>query len=397
MIAITDVGDAPYQTVRSVLLRVENPQQLVSIMLPLAPPAFYHADCHLQRKIELASPQICGLDGEIWLEFIKRDVPNWDKKPYEPENPKKWYKAYKKLVMDSQKEVETDAAELKATLDRIKQDQALHKAQQVELRGVKVPEGMKNNGPVISLSTMPRFYDKGTNPPPGERQRRKDGDAKVFVSNKGKLDQFRKEAKAMGHFQKPAGRPGIFAPRDMKLRPASTNRTITAAPRILVEEHRKAAAPTALDPSIKPAVIFAPKRKRVEHDEASQPRSLTNEEREKRLKRFTNPSSVSESTPNQEASTLPVSDSETSPSYRKANVPSSTAPKLATSPVLTVQAAPSLSSPLKRKDRASTALGHGVPRAGTSSPSNGSSRPAMLLKKKAPVDVFMPAKRRKIA
>lgn len=374
--SITDVGDASYQIVRSVLLRIENPQQL--------------------RKIELASPQICGQDGEIWLEFIKRDVPNWDKKPYEPENPKKWYKAYKKLVMDSQKEVEDDAAELKATMDRIKQDQALHKAQQVELRGVKVPEGMKSNGPVISLSTMPRFYDKGTNPPPGERQRKKDGDTKVFVSTKGKLDQFRKEAKAMGHFQKPAGRPGIFAPRDMKLRPAPTNRTITAAPRILVEEHRKAAAPIALDPSVKPAIIFAPKRKRVEHEETSLPGVLTNEEREKRLKAFTNPSSVRKPTPNQEASTPPVSNSVTSPPHHRAKGTSPAAPKLATSPVPKIHP-PGVSSPLKRKDRDSPAPGHGVPRVNTSSPGNGGLRPANHLKKKAPVDVFMPAKRRKIA
>lgn len=299
--------------------------------------------------------------------------------------------------MDSQKEVEDDAAELKATLDRIKHDQSLHKAQQVELRGVKVPEGMKSNGPVISLSTMPTFYDKGTNPPPGERQRKKDGDAKVFVSNKGKLDRFRKEARAMSHFQKPARRPGIWAPSDMKLRPASINRTIITAPRILIEQHRKAAVPTAFDPSVKPALIFAPKRKRVEHDEKPQPGVLTNEEREKRLRAFTNPSRNSNSTPTQEASTQPLSESATSPPLRIAKIPSPTAPKLATSPVSKFGVTPSISSPLKPKDRASPAPGHGVPRANTSSPSNGGTRPAIHLKKKAATDVFMPAKRRKIA
>ncbi len=339
----------------------------------------------------MASPQICGQDGEIWLEFIKRDVPNWDKKPCEPENPKKWYKAYKKLVLDSQKEVEDDAAELKATLDRIKQDQALHKAQQVELKGVKVPEGMKSNGPVISLSTMPRFYDKGTNPPPGERQRKKDPDAKVVVSYKGKLDKFRREAKAMGHFQKSAGRPGIFAPIPLKTRTAPTSRTITTAPRILIEEHRKAAVPARIDPSVKPATVFAPKRKRVEHDEATRAGLLTNEEREKRLKAFTNPSSASKFTPTQEKSTPPVSNSPTSLPHREQKMLLPIAPKLATSPLSKVQATPVLSSSLKRKDRASPSPSHGVPRANTSSPSNGGPR----LIKKTPVDVFMPAKRRK--
>ena len=302
--------------------------------------------------------------------------------------------------MDSQKEVEDDAAELKATLDRIKQDQALHKAQQVELKGVEVPEGLKSNGPVISLSRMPRFYDRGTNPPPGERQqRKKDGEPKepkVFVSSKGKLDQFRKEAKAMAHFQKPAGRPGIFAPSKSGLRPVTTNRTITAAPRILVEEHRKAASPAVLDPSLKPPVVFAPKRKRVEHDKASRPNILTNEEREKRLKAFTNPSSDSKSTPDKATSTPPVPNSSISPPLRNVATPSPVAPKLATSPVLKMEATPSFYSPLKREDRASPAPGHGVQRANTSSPSNGATR-TMPMKKKAPVDVFMPAKRRKIS
>ena len=283
------------------------------------------------------------------------------------------------LEMDSQKEVENDAAELKATLDRIKEDQAQHKAQQVELRGVKVPEGMKSNGPVISLATMPRFYDRGTNPPPGERKRKKDADAKVFVNRKGKLDPFRKQAKAMGHFQKPAGRPGIFAPRDMKSRPVPTSRTITTAPRILIEEHRKAAAPTPLDPSVKPAIIFSPKRKRVEHDETATPGVLTNEEREKRLKAFTNPSSACKSTPTQQTSTPLMSNTTKSP--RKAKDFPPTAPQLAPSPVPKVQATPSVSAPIKREDRASPAPG----------------RPAMHLMKKAPVDVFMPAKRRKVS
>ena len=293
--------------------------------------------------------------------------------------------------MDSQKEVEDDAAYLKATLDKIKQDQAQHKAQQVELKGVKVPESMKSNGPLISLSTMPRFYDRGTNPPPGERQRKKekDPDPKPIVSSKGKLDQFRKQAKAMGHFQKPAGRPGIWAPKDMMSRPATKTRTIITAPRVLIEEHRKAAAPSVLDPSAKPSIVFSPKRKRVEHDEISQPGVMTNEEREKRLKAFTNPSSVSKITPKQELSTSPVSDSQTLPSQRKVEIPSATGPEFAKPPVPKIEATANLSPPPKRKDRTSPPSGHGIPRA------NGSS-PAMRLKTRAPADIFMPAKRRKI-
>ena len=310
--------------------------------------------------------------------------------------------------MDSQKEVENDAAELKATLDRIKHDQALHKAQQVELKGVKVPEGMKSKGPTISLSTMPKLYEKPSYPPPNPNPRKRnltrkrdpddtmDPDAKVFVGNKGKLDQFRKEAKAMGHF-KPAARTGVWTAKDMMLRRVTTNRPVITAPRILIEEHRKAAVPTVLDPSVKPAVIFTPKKKRVRPDETAQPVGLTTEDREQRLKAFTNPSSANKATSNLGASTSPKTNSATSPSDQKAEASSPTASKLAILPASNVQATPRLSPPLKRKDGASPPLGHAVPRANTSSPSNGGVRPPMIMKKKAPVDVFMPAKRRKIA
>ena len=306
--------------------------------------------------------------------------------------------------MDSQKEVEDDAAELKATLDRIKQDQALHKAQQVELKGVKVPEGMKSNGPTISLSTMPKFHDKVTTypPPQGFIKKKSTGDpgakeakeAKVIVTTKGKLDRFRKEARAMGHF-KPAKRRGIWSPEDTRLRPAIIS-TITAAPQKFIDEHRKAASPAVIDPSVKPAIIFAPKRKRVEHNETPQTRVMTNEERENRLRAFTNPSSASKSNPNQEATTQPAPISATSPS-RKTMFSSPTASELAKLPVPKVQASPDPSSPLKRKDRVSPTPGPRISRANTSSPSNGGVRPAIPLKKKAPVDCFMPAKRRKIS
>ena len=310
--------------------------------------------------------------------------------------------------MDSQKEVEYDAAELKATLDRIKHDQALHKAQQVELKGVKVPEGMKSKGPTISLSTMPKLYEKPSYPPPNPNPRKRnptrkgdpddtmDPDAKVFVSNKGKLDQFRKEAKAMGHF-KPAARTGIWTAKDMMLRSVTTKRPVITAPRILIEEHRKAAVPAVLDPSVKPAVIFTPKKKRVRPDETTQPVGLTTEEREQRLKAFTNPSSANKITSSLGASTSPKTNSATSLLDQKAEASTPTASKFAILPASNVQATHRLSPPLKRKDGASTPLGHAVPRANTSSPSNGGIRPPMIMKKKAPVDVFMPAKRRKIA
>ena len=311
--------------------------------------------------------------------------------------------------MDSQKEVEDDAAELKATMDQIKHDQALHKAQQVELYGVKVPEGMKSKGPTISLSTMPKLYEKPSYPPPNPNPRKRtqtrkrdsdddtmDPDAKGFVSSKGKLDRFRKEAKAMARF-KPAARPWIWTAKDMTSRRATTNRPVVTAPRLLIEDHRKAAVPAVLDPSVKPAVIFTPKKKRVRVDETTQPEGLTIKEREQRLKAFTNPSDANKAISSRGALTSPKANSATSHPHQKADASKPTASELAISPASNAQATPRPSSPLKRKGGASPPLGLAVPRANTSSPRNGGFRPPMTIKKKAPVDVFMPAKRRKIA
>lgn len=348
----------------------------------------FETNLNAQRKVEIASPQICGPDGEIWLEFIKRDVPGWEKKDYEPRNPKKWYKAYRQLRLESQREIERDAEELKATMDRIKEDQAKHKAEQVELNIVKVPEGMKSNGRIIKLSRTPRFYDKGVNPPPGERQRQKADAGRTTLNNKGKLFQIRKEAKAMGHFQKNLGRPGIDTPRDTRLQPATVKRTPVTAPRGLIEEHRKPAAPIPIDPSVRVLPIFAPKRKRVEYEDAPESKGLSAEEKEKRLKVFTNPSSINKSLQTAKEPTTPTSYSPTSTALPTTNM---TEPTFSSSPMPKIKVTSSSSPPAK-----SIAPVLQIPRPKTSSPINGAARPPMQLKKKAPVDVFMPSKRRRI-
>lgn len=99
---ITSVGDVPYKLARPILYKIENPLQL--------------------RQVEEDSPQILGADAELWLNFIKRDVPNWRSKPHEPEDPAKWYKVYAKLVRDNEKETQAQAELLKAAFS--KQDEA---------------------------------------------------------------------------------------------------------------------------------------------------------------------------------------------------------------------------------------------------------------------------------
>jgi elongin-A len=99
---LNDIGDLPYDFMRSILLRIESPVQL--------------------RELEKTCPQVLGLDGEIWLKLIKRDVSGWDKKVdrftrYEidentgnevevigPRKPEDWFRVYKTLKRQADEE-----------------------------------------------------------------------------------------------------------------------------------------------------------------------------------------------------------------------------------------------------------------------------------------------------
>ncbi|OCK81513.1 hypothetical protein K432DRAFT_381265 [Lepidopterella palustris CBS 459.81] len=99
---LTDVGDLPYEFLRPILLKVENPTQL--------------------REIEVNSPQIAGEDGEIWLRYIKRDFQNWDKKPHQPKEPTSWWKVYRFLKNEAEKEKKEQEDKLKESLRALQAD-----------------------------------------------------------------------------------------------------------------------------------------------------------------------------------------------------------------------------------------------------------------------------------
>ena len=263
--SITDIGDAEYSVVRPILLKLQNPKQLY--------------------QLEQNCPQIIGADAEIWREFCKRDIPDYEKNPQEPANPKSWYKCYQKLYKAGQKEIDADAALLKATMDDIKSKQAQKKAQQVELRGVKVPSGLKKDIPTIALPKGSSVYRGMGHAREYNREFVDKGPPKPVST----LAKIRRETAAQSHFTAAKQlQRGIITPRDAKT-PAMKS-TVKAAPRYLIEEHQKAKIPEPIDPTVQKSPVFNPKKRRIEHVELAETASSSRESREKRLRALTNPS-----------------------------------------------------------------------------------------------------------
>lgn len=68
-----------------------------------------------QRAIELQSPHIMEEDRELWIEFIKRDIPQWERFEL-PEKSNCWYDIYRDLLEQVQREVEEDAIDRKSVV-----------------------------------------------------------------------------------------------------------------------------------------------------------------------------------------------------------------------------------------------------------------------------------------
>ncbi|OPB41932.1 hypothetical protein A0O28_0030490 [Trichoderma guizhouense] len=100
---IDNIGFLSYETVREILIKLDNPAQL--------------------RQIELNSPQIEGQTAEIWLKFIERDFPLESKtKAYQPRDPKKWYKVWEKYKNEHDTALQESENKLKSALAGLRQD-----------------------------------------------------------------------------------------------------------------------------------------------------------------------------------------------------------------------------------------------------------------------------------
>ncbi|KAJ5605970.1 hypothetical protein N7510_008751 [Penicillium lagena] len=100
---LRDLGDLPYALVRPILLKVDNPEQL--------------------HCIEQQSPQVANDTEELWLEFIKRDIPQWETYAL-PQHSDHWYEIYCDLREQAQRAVDEDAEKMKLALDGLNSQKA---------------------------------------------------------------------------------------------------------------------------------------------------------------------------------------------------------------------------------------------------------------------------------
>jgi len=63
------------------------------------------------------------------MNFIKRDIPDWQQKRHQPNDPKNWWKVYRKLKEEAQMDSVADEAMLKAALTSIKNEKELNTTQ----------------------------------------------------------------------------------------------------------------------------------------------------------------------------------------------------------------------------------------------------------------------------
>ncbi|KAH7400354.1 putative Elongin-A, partial [Cadophora sp. MPI-SDFR-AT-0126] len=224
--SLIDVGSFEYWQIRTVLQRVESPEQL--------------------HQIELNSPQLLGEDAELWQSFISRHIPNWRTKNYRPKNPKKWYEVYCKYKKEQQEEIARDEEILRNSMMGLKAARETNVSKIVDLKMLpklpKDPRMIANNGGVPIKKGFKKETPSTLNWTSGSKTKMTDGKSVLVrarreakeISQMGKLakpthrlsgplGQVRKAPEGMVKEYKTAAQPAIKILSKRKPHPASSN------------------------------------------------------------------------------------------------------------------------------------------------------------------------------
>ncbi|GFF32305.1 elongin-A [Aspergillus udagawae] len=274
---LNDIGNVPYSLARPFLLKIESPEKL--------------------RSLELLSPHIMEDDAELWLDFIKRDIPRWDEYDL-PEQPDCWYDIYCDLQQRVQKAVEEDAEKLKMALDGINSERAKHSAKFVtDRRIIPLPRERPTAKQRYASfdrkmgGLTPRFASprggQGSSDPLG---------APVWSYERPQLP--RPEKKKSNIFNLPKRNPVLAVPTKQLNNRASQ---VKQAPLSLIEEHRRPPDPVVPRRNGPPTLV-APGRSKLQSTRSPGGSgnlvvSASLREREARLRALTSGKQTGSSTP----------------------------------------------------------------------------------------------------
>ena len=375
-------------------------------------PALFHTKSTVtdttlsQRSLELSSPHIMKDDVELWLEFIKRDIPKWEE--YElPEDPDSWYDIYCELLERVRRSVEEDAERLKMALDGINSERAKHSAKFVtDRRSIPLPR---------ERPTAKQRY--------ASYDRKMGGISPVFVSatQSGTSTANQLGAPAWTFERPQLPRPDFATTRKRnsifnttKRNPAlavPTNRLnskatqVKQAPLSLIEDHRRPTEPALASTHKGPPTLIAPGRSRPKSTTGSGPSSVpitpSLQEKEARLRALT---SNHRPAPKQPKFSSPVG---SPPSSKGRSPPRSSSPLKGSALFATTQR-PSKQSPAGSIPQNPSIMPRNEPYKTEYSPSGESSNNAvpkeppeaaprpMIMRKRPPSSVFIQPKKKKV-
>jgi elongin-A len=212
------VGDyLPYESVRHILFKVDNAQQL--------------------RRIEENSPHLEGQTGEIWLKLIERDFPlEYRNRAYKPQNPAKWYRVWEKYKRDHDAAIEESAMKLKSAFAGLKEDKEKNTSRIVEGRLLPTKGRIKTSS-----------RRGGSARPDMSRLVFSSGSKTKTLNGAGVMRKVRREVKEIASIHGKLSRPV-----ETSVNKSRSLAQVQRAPPSMVNEHRIAAQPTR-EPSRKAA------------------------------------------------------------------------------------------------------------------------------------------------
>ncbi|KAJ9648898.1 hypothetical protein H2199_000811 [Coniosporium tulheliwenetii] len=318
-------------------------------------------------------PQIAQQSGEIWREFIRRDIPGYSTKAdeIEPANPTSWWKLYAKLKREAERNLIRSKEELAAKARGV---QAEREAQLVKVnQGINDPQRRKR-GPASAAGRMvarigqrrgqigPLEMRRSIQPlaPPG----------RVFKAPRGLIEEYKRPVMPRDAPEPAAGtRPStVLAPKAPTNTGATARKDDLAAREARLKAIREGRPVPALPKPAEPASTVT----KTATPQTALAKALLNEQRTKR------PAGAASSAPRVPTKSMPVPTKSTPITMRSTPIPMRSTP-------VPIKSTPLPTAGVRK---------HEPDVAPPKPPIKATPVPTAGVKRKPEVNLFMPSKRR---